>query len=586
MNKSIYKILNTPILLYTAFIEQEIRTMVSCTTARKFEQDLATMLRLGYQSISLKTLHEQNGLEEDAEQKQFCVVINGGYESAYELAYPVLKKLNVFADFFIPTMLVGMQILPNGQPAVPHFTWKQAEEMVSDALINLHGMWHPFDEGKELSAVISRETKLIQEHFPETNFIAFLHYFNDNASYRAIADAGIQMQMIPYDSLTLENIEFGCTGTVNVNYYIDVMSEIYSNSAYKKSVLLNEMSVGSVEDAIAITESFFSQINKTSIELPVNKNPIVKSMSRHAFPMSVLLSDDEYDFENYVLSDYIQFIGIPLYDIWDFANSHYMKWSCLIYSRIYPDVLKSNGVNILSYIFNGLKDGYCTDIWFDAYYIPGKHAYQKQHLTHGVLVYGYNVERRVFLTMAYTENGFYEPLNVEPLHIVQACSNKYFEYACLIKRNMHQRPRYELATIKQKLVHYLHSNSFDLDNHSYYYGYPKPVFGLNACTALVDKIAEQPDDGYIGLRSVYCFCEHKKCMAWRIKTIAKLEKITWPELEDEIKQLNAASDIILNLCIKFNNTKNAASKKKVMNRIRSLVEQEKRLIERLLRDLN
>ena len=151
---------------------------------------------------------------------------------------------------------------------------------------------------------------------------------------------------------------------------------------------------------------------------------------------------------------------------------------------------------------------------------------------------------------------------------------------------MHQRPRYELATIKQKLVYYLHSNSFDLDNHFYYYSYPKPVFGLNACTTLADKIAEQPDDSYIGLRSVYCFCEHKKSMSWRTQTIAKLEKLPWPGLEEEINQLNAASDMILNLCIKYNNTKNAASKKKVVNRIRSLVEQEKRLIERLLRDLN
>lgn len=37
----------------------------------------------------------------------FCILLYGGYSNHYEIAFPILKELNVHADAFIPTDLVG-----------------------------------------------------------------------------------------------------------------------------------------------------------------------------------------------------------------------------------------------------------------------------------------------------------------------------------------------------------------------------------------------------------------------------------------------------------------------------------------------
>mgnify|MGYP001278528829 CR=1 FL=1 len=60
-----------------------------------------------------------------------------------------------------------------------------------------------------------------------------------------------------------------------------------------------------------------------------------------------------------------------------------------------------NKINVVDCVLNGLNMGYYSDLWLDTYYIPGKPDYGSLHLSHGLLVYGYDKTANKFTTLTY-----------------------------------------------------------------------------------------------------------------------------------------------------------------------------------------
>ena len=108
-----------PILCYHRFADDCEGPL--CLPARVFDQQMKYLRDSGYRAVScselLAFLEYRKGLPE----KAVVITLDDGYRSAYEMAYPILKKYGFTATLFIYTDFVGAS-----RNAV---TWDQLREM-------------------------------------------------------------------------------------------------------------------------------------------------------------------------------------------------------------------------------------------------------------------------------------------------------------------------------------------------------------------------------------------------------------------------------------------------------------------------
>ena len=152
-----------------------------------------------------------------------------------------------------------------------------------------------------------------------------------------------------------------------------------------------------------------------------------------------------------VLNNYIDVVFRPWYHFFDYDNHLYLSWPELICNRIMGDFFRELNINIADCVVSGLKAGYYSDLWLDAYYIPGKGMYQKMHLAHNILIYGYSKDDNIFLAISYTDSGHYDRLRIKPENLIRACLNEYFISIQLTKNNPEATVDYNGALITDKL---------------------------------------------------------------------------------------------------------------------------------------
>jgi hypothetical protein len=172
---------------------------------------------------------------------------------------------------------------------------------------------------------------------------------------------------------------------------------------------------------------------------------------RHAIPLSVIGVTRKDKAEMIVLNNYIDVVFRPWYHFFDYDNHLYLSWPELICNRIMGDFFRELNINIADCVVSGLKAGYYSDLWLDAYYIPGKGMYQKMHLAHNILIYGYSKDDNIFLAISYTDSGHYDRLRIKPENLIRACLNEYFISIQLIKNNPEATVDYNDALITDKL---------------------------------------------------------------------------------------------------------------------------------------
>ncbi len=575
---------NIPILQYTSIIPSDSGDTRYCTTVEKFEKDMHKLMNAGYLSASLHDiyLHFQGAIE--FKEKVFGMIFIGGYKDNYTVAYPVLKQLGIKASIFVTTDLIGVSENPNVEHYSPHFGWEQAQEMIDSGLVNIYPLWHPFDSGKDLKDEALKKIGFLDSHlFGNDSSFAFAYRECDAKSLSQLNEIGVKVNITDCSHMSGENLDKGAFPAITVNHTSGIIDTIeYYNALYQDAIDKDE---GCLKKT-AIFREPDQDILANSVQLPIDKQPLVKNFLRHAFPLSVIQADRKEKAERIVLNDYIEVIYKPPYNWFDYHNYMYECWESIDYNKITQDVLIANSINIAEYIINGLKAGYYSDIWLDIYYIPGKVGYGQKHMPHGILIYGYDADAQSFITLTYTDNGQYQELVVPIKEVVLACNSKYFSYVNLIRSNKGAIVGYDIHEIRDKLNNYIKSICYD-DNMRCSKKTPLQYYNYTACLEFNKHIRQQAEEyGYIHTTALYGYSEHKRIMMWRLQYINEYEGLRIAKLKENTETYIGKAELLVNLALKFNMTKSEKTLDSVIKSINELNCVEEALISSVIRAID
>ena len=122
-----------PILCYHRLTNKCKTSM--CLPPKVFEQQMKYLKNNGYRTISLEQLQCFLAFECSIPEKSVVITLDDGYRSAYDVAYPILKKHGFTATLFIYTDYVGIS-----KNAI---TWSQVKEMKADGFeVGSHTISH------------------------------------------------------------------------------------------------------------------------------------------------------------------------------------------------------------------------------------------------------------------------------------------------------------------------------------------------------------------------------------------------------------------------------------------------------------
>lgn len=137
--KPVYKKGYIPTLMYHKIKDQVENTeddqSMSVSTAN-FEAQLKALLEAGYTPINFKQLKDYLEGKAGLPKRPILITADDGYLCNYTKAYPILKKYNVQATFFVTSLYVGVT------NEHEHFTWEQAKEMEASGLIDIQSHTH------------------------------------------------------------------------------------------------------------------------------------------------------------------------------------------------------------------------------------------------------------------------------------------------------------------------------------------------------------------------------------------------------------------------------------------------------------
>lgn len=124
-----------PILMYHHFVEDaQSRELVGATISKdKFEEDMTYLSENGYTALLPQDLKAIKEGKMKIPEKPIIITFDDGYESAYTIAYPILKKTDMKATVFA---IVGSVENPR-KSEIKKLNWKQMKEMYESGIFDI-----------------------------------------------------------------------------------------------------------------------------------------------------------------------------------------------------------------------------------------------------------------------------------------------------------------------------------------------------------------------------------------------------------------------------------------------------------------
>lgn len=137
-------------------------------TPKLFEEHMLGILDRGYTPIFVADYYNSVQRGEALPEKPIIVTFDDGYLSNYEIAYPILKRLNIPATIFVVTSTIGATT-ESGAVSTPHFNWAQAREMQDSGIIDIHSHSHTHRNMTAISPAELQEELRLSRYLIERN---------------------------------------------------------------------------------------------------------------------------------------------------------------------------------------------------------------------------------------------------------------------------------------------------------------------------------------------------------------------------------------------------------------------------------
>lgn len=147
-------------------------------TPETLEKDLKIIRDAGYQPVSMSQLVDYVYHDKALPDKPMCITFDDGYLSNYEVAYPLLKQYQMKATIFSIGKTIGYRTYGDtGIPITPHFSYKQAVEMMNSGWIDVQS--HTYD---------MHQSAKLETQYPVRETIAQLEDESDSSYVNAVKD--------------------------------------------------------------------------------------------------------------------------------------------------------------------------------------------------------------------------------------------------------------------------------------------------------------------------------------------------------------------------------------------------------------
>lgn len=163
-----------PVLMYHHIAEEGDGGVT--ISAECFEEQIAALSEGGYTAVSLEDLYAYVEEGTPLPDKPILITFDDGYESNYEIAWPILEKYDMKAVIFTIGVSVGKDTYKDtGTAITPHFSYEEAREMVASGTISIQSHTYDMHQSAQLDEAPARTSAVPLEGESEEAYMeAFL----------------------------------------------------------------------------------------------------------------------------------------------------------------------------------------------------------------------------------------------------------------------------------------------------------------------------------------------------------------------------------------------------------------------------
>lgn len=308
--------------------------------------------------------------------------------------------------------------------------------------------------------------------------------------------------------------------------------------------------------------------------------PCVRFDQDYAFPSAIMSSDQSY--KNWVYSNLVQMYYIIERDTFNISYFYLGRnpnpinvIPLLSYQEIHKQLLKSIGGDAIQFLHTMINAGYYFACLMDEYYVPYRGSYQKEHLEHGIMCYGYDDDNGMVYIAGYTADGHFGSQCLSYSDFSRAFWNvkRADDFISCFKRN---DKNYELDITLMKTL--LYDCIYSLNTSERYRMVQNPLencyWGLDACSHILQEKSSKVD-----LRYFYVVYEYMKLTRERFSAVSEKYNISDVVLQQKISVLEKKFYMLLTLCIKYSFKKDTALYLRIMKKLKENLDEEKTVLE-------
>lgn len=145
----------------------------------QFKRQMKLIKDKGFNTVSFEDLYEYTLNGKDIPENPIVITFDDGYRSNYDIAYPILKDLNMKATIYIIGSSIGKDTYKDtGEKIFPHFGYDEAIEMYNSGLIDIQSHTYDMHQSEELEE--SSLARVSVQRFENESEVDYITAFNND----------------------------------------------------------------------------------------------------------------------------------------------------------------------------------------------------------------------------------------------------------------------------------------------------------------------------------------------------------------------------------------------------------------------